>query len=105
MWFVIVFIHFTEQNGLYATSNNASNAMIDYSMVKCKLMEPRTGTGYTFSEWSEFHGTRKHTKNNNKPRLGEQGSLKFNIDSKSWQQSDKSILSCFLLKNVDVNKF
>ena len=26
------------------------NAMIDYSMVKCKLMDPRIGTGYTFSE-------------------------------------------------------
>ena len=51
--------------------------MIDYSMVKCKLMEPRIGTGYTFSERSEFHGTRKYTKNNNKPRLGEQGSLKI----------------------------
>ena len=50
--------------------------MIDYSMVKCKLMEPRIGTGYTFSERSEFHGTRKYSKNSNKPRLGEQGSLK-----------------------------
>ena len=30
--------------------NSASNATIDYSMVKCKLMEPRIGTGYTFSE-------------------------------------------------------
>ena len=50
--------------------------MIDYSMVKCKLMEPRIGTGYTFSERSEFHGTRKYSKNNNKPRLGEQVSLK-----------------------------
>ena len=30
--------------------------MIDYSVVKCKLMEPRIGTGYTFSERSEFHG-------------------------------------------------
>ena len=30
--------------------------MIDYSMVKCKLMEPRIGTGYTFFEQSEFHG-------------------------------------------------
>ena len=36
--------------------------MIDYSMVKCKLMEPRIGAGYTFSERSEFHGTRKYTK-------------------------------------------
>ena len=35
--------------------NSASNAMIDYSMVKCKLMEPRIGTGYTFSERSEFY--------------------------------------------------
>ena len=49
--------------------------MIDYSMVKCKLVEPRIGTGYTFSEQSEFHGTRKYTKNNNKPCLGEQDSL------------------------------
>ena len=47
--------------------------MIDYSMVKCKLMEPRIGTGYTFSKQSEFHGTRKYTIN--KPRLGEQGNL------------------------------
>ena len=29
--------------------------MMDYSIVKCKLMEPRMGTGYTFSERSEFH--------------------------------------------------
>ena len=29
--------------------------MIDYSMVKCKLKEPRIGTGYTLSERSEFH--------------------------------------------------
>ena len=49
--------------------------MIDYSIVKCKLMEPIIGTGYTFSERSEFHDTRKYTKNNNKPRQGEQGSL------------------------------
>ena len=48
--------------------------MIDYSMVKCELMEPKIGTGYTFSERSEFHGPRKYSKNN-KPRLGEQGSL------------------------------
>ena len=32
------------------------NAMMDYSMVKCKLTEPRIGTGYTFSERSKFHG-------------------------------------------------
>ena len=57
-------------------SNSASNDMTDYSMVKCKLMEPRIGTGYTFSKQSKFNGTRKYTKNNNKPRLGEQGSLK-----------------------------
>ena len=36
--------------------NSSNNAMIDYSMVKCKLMEPRIGTGYTFFEQSEFHG-------------------------------------------------
>ena len=30
--------------------------MTDYSMVKYKLTEPRIGTGYTFSERSEFHG-------------------------------------------------
>ena len=28
---------------------STSNAMIDYSMVKCKLMEPRIGTGYILS--------------------------------------------------------
>ena len=39
-------------------------------------MEPRIGTGYTFSERSEFHGTQKYIKNNDKPRLGEQGSLR-----------------------------
>ena len=52
--------------------------MIDYSMVKCKLMEPRIGTDYTLSDGSEFRGTWKYTKNNNKPLqavLGEQGSL------------------------------
>ena len=30
--------------------------MIDYSMFKCKLMEPTIGTGYTFSERNEFNG-------------------------------------------------
>ena len=55
--------------------------MLDYSMFKCKLMEPRTGTGYTFSEQSEFHDTRKYTKNNNKPRQGEQGSLRKQTNS------------------------
>ena len=60
---------------MWQLSNSASNAMIDYLMVKCKLMEPRIGTGYTFSEQSEFYSTRKYTKNNNKPCLGEQGSL------------------------------
>ena len=57
-WFVIVFMHSTERNGWYATrklSNSASNAMIDYSMIKCKLVEPRIGTGDTFSERSDFH--------------------------------------------------
>ena len=57
--------------------------MIDYSMVKCKLMELRIGTGYTFSEQSKFNGTRKYTKNNNKPRLGEQGSLTGSIHNYS----------------------
>ena len=44
-------------NGWYATwklSNSASNAMIDYSVVKCKLMESRISTGYTFSQRSEI---------------------------------------------------
>ena len=48
-------------------------------MVKCELMEPRIGTGYTFSERGEFYGPRKYSKNNNKPRLGEQGSLSIKI--------------------------
>ena len=49
-------------------------------MIKCKLMEPRIGTGYTFSERSEFQSTRKYTKSNNKTRLGEQGSLNLGAD-------------------------
>ena len=47
--------------------------MIDYLTVKCELMEPRIGTGYTFSERSEFHGPRKYSINNNK------GSLKVKL--------------------------
>ena len=42
----------TEWNGGYATwklSNSASNAMISYSMVKCKPMEPRIRTSSVLS--------------------------------------------------------
>ena len=30
--------------------------VVCYCFHKCKLMEPRIGTGYTFSKQSEFHG-------------------------------------------------
>ena len=72
--------------------------MLDNSMFKCKLMEPRTGTGYTFSEQSEFHGTLKYTKKNNKPRLGKQGSLMIlfakgvGVEVRSKSSSDKDIV-------------
>ena len=46
----------TPRNDTLKLSNSTSNAMIDYSVVKCKLMEPRIGSGYAFSERSEFHG-------------------------------------------------
>ena len=65
--------------------------MIDYSMVKCKLMEPRIGTDYTSSERSEIHGTRKYTKNYNKLHLGEQGSLKSKLNPRKQSRAPSSV--------------